>query len=63
VQLEGTWSKGHNHELYNLFNKLDITKYTKIKRLSWAGYIVRMENSRSCLMPGMKGLGKFEETN
>jgi hypothetical protein len=26
-------------------NEPDITKYTKIKRLSWAGHVVRVENS------------------
>jgi hypothetical protein len=47
VQDKDTWSKGHSHELYTLFNEPDITKYIKINRLSWAGHIVRMGNSRT----------------
>jgi hypothetical protein len=30
----------YNHELVELFNEPDITKYIKINRLSWAGHIV-----------------------
>jgi hypothetical protein len=46
VQDKGTWRKRHNHELYRLFNESDITEYIKINRLSWAGHIICMENSR-----------------
>jgi hypothetical protein len=46
VQDKGTRRKRHNHELYKLFNGPNITKYINI-RLSWAGHIICMENSRS----------------
>jgi hypothetical protein len=46
VQDKGTWRKRYNYELYKLFNEPDIIKHIKINRLSWAGHIIRMENSR-----------------
>jgi hypothetical protein len=42
-----TWRKTYIHELYKLFNEPDVIKYIKIIRLSLAGHIVRMENSRA----------------
>jgi hypothetical protein len=47
VQNKGTWRKRYNHELYKLFHEPDITKHIKIKKLSWDGCIIRMENSRT----------------
>jgi hypothetical protein len=47
VQDKVTWSKGHNRELYELFNEPDITTRVKINRSSWASHIVRMESSRA----------------
>jgi hypothetical protein len=47
VQENGVWRKGYNHELYELFNERDIGKYIKIKRLGWAGHVIRMDNNRT----------------
>jgi hypothetical protein len=47
VQDKGTWGRRRNHELYKLFNAPDITKCIKIDRLSWAGHIISVENSRT----------------
>jgi hypothetical protein len=47
VQDKSTRRKRDNHELYNIFNKPDITKYIKINRLSWDGHVIHMENSRT----------------
>jgi hypothetical protein len=44
--LEQCRRERHDHELYKLFNEPYITKYVKINRLSWAGHIILMENSR-----------------
>jgi hypothetical protein len=46
VQENRVWRKRYNHELYKLFNEPDIVKYIKINRLGWAGYVIRMDNSR-----------------
>jgi hypothetical protein len=64
LQDEGTWSKGHNHKLYKLFIELDINKY--INRLSWAGHVARMENSRTVKKvfdTRHEGIGKSKGTN
>jgi hypothetical protein len=46
VQDKGTWRKRYFHELlYKIFNEPDIIKHIHINRLSWAGHIIRMENS------------------
>jgi hypothetical protein len=44
LQDKGAWRKRCNHELCKLFNEPVITKYIKINRLSWAGYIARKKN-------------------
>jgi hypothetical protein len=46
VQENGVWRKRYNRELYELFNKPDIVIYIKIKRLGWAGHVIRMDNNR-----------------
>jgi hypothetical protein len=34
-----------NNELYRLYNDLNIVEDIKIRRLGWAGHIMRMEES------------------
>jgi hypothetical protein len=34
----------YNHELYELFNELDIINYVKINRLGWAGHVICTDN-------------------
>ena len=41
------WRKRYNHELYNLFKELDIVKLTKIRRLEWAGHVLRASDQRT----------------
>jgi hypothetical protein len=36
------WRKGHDNELYELFNESDIVEYIKINRLGWTGYDIPM---------------------
>jgi hypothetical protein len=43
----GTWRKRYNYELYEIFNEPNIVNYIKVKRLAWAGHLVRMNNDRT----------------
>jgi hypothetical protein len=36
------WRKRHNYELYEIFNNSNIVNYIKVKRLAWAGHLMRM---------------------
>jgi hypothetical protein len=47
VKDKSTWRTRYKHELCKLFNEPDNTKYIKVNGLSWAGHIIRMENSRT----------------
>jgi len=38
-----TLAPGWNNELYSLYNDLNVVKDIKIRRLGWAGLIMRME--------------------
>jgi hypothetical protein len=42
IQENGIWRKSYNHELYNLYNDVQISKKAKISRLKWAGHVLRM---------------------
>jgi hypothetical protein len=46
-QENGTWRKRYNCELYEIFNEPNIVNYIKVKRLAWAGHLVRMNNDRT----------------
>jgi hypothetical protein len=46
-QENGTWRKRHNYKLYETFNEPNIVTYIKVKRLAWAGHLVRMNNDRT----------------
>jgi hypothetical protein len=41
------WRKIYNYELYEIFNKPNVFKYIKVKRLAWSGHLVRMNNDRT----------------
>ena len=43
TQEEGRWRPRWNNELYRLHNDLNIVEDIKIRRLGWAGRIIRME--------------------
>jgi hypothetical protein len=47
VEENGTWRRRYNHELYKLFNEPDITGYIKVKRLEWAGHLIRTSENRT----------------
>ena len=46
-QENGTWRKRYNYELYVTFNEPNIVTYITVKRLAWAGHLVRMNNDRT----------------
>jgi hypothetical protein len=47
VEENATWRRRHNHELYKLFNETDIIGYIKVKRLEWAGHLIRTSENRT----------------
>jgi hypothetical protein len=40
------WRPRWNNERYRLYNDLNIVEVIKIRRLGWAGRIIRMEEGR-----------------
>jgi hypothetical protein len=42
-----TWRRRYNYELYETLNEQNIVTYIKVKRLAWAGHLVRMNNDRT----------------
>jgi hypothetical protein len=42
----GTWRKNYILELYKLFNEPGIIKFTKVKRLEWAGHVICTSENR-----------------
>jgi hypothetical protein len=44
IQENGIWRKRCNHELYNLYNDVEISKKAKISRMKWAGHVLRMND-------------------
>jgi hypothetical protein len=46
TQEEGFWRPRWNNELYSLYKDLNIVEDIKIRRLGWAGHIIRMQDER-----------------
>ena len=42
----GCWRPRWNNELYSLYKEPNIVEDIKIRRLKWAGHIIRMEEDR-----------------
>ena len=40
-------AKRYNYELYEKLNEPNIVNYIKVKRMAWAGHLVRMNNDRT----------------
>jgi hypothetical protein len=41
------WRKRYKYELYEIFNDSNTVNYIKVKRLAWAGHLMRMKNDRT----------------
>jgi hypothetical protein len=41
-EVTGCWRKLHNEKLHNLYSSPSIIKMTQLRRIRWAGHIVRM---------------------
>jgi hypothetical protein len=46
VNVNGIWRIWYNEELYRLYKDIDCVTYMHVKRLQWAGHVVRMFNIR-----------------
>jgi hypothetical protein len=46
-QENGTRRKRYNYALYETFNEPNIVTYIKVKRVAWAGHLVRMNSDRT----------------
>lgn len=46
VKEEGRWRIRYNKELYKLYKDVPISNWVRLKRLEWAGHVVRMEEPR-----------------
>ena len=46
TQEVGRWRPRWNTELYTLYKDLNVVEDIKIRRLGWAGHIMRMEKER-----------------
>lgn len=45
TNVNGVWRQRYNHELYELYDDVDLVKRVRINRLRWLGHLVRMENN------------------
>ena len=41
----GEWRIRWNHELYELYGEIELSKQLKLRRLCWLGYIARLDTS------------------
>jgi hypothetical protein len=55
----GRWCPRWNNELFGLYNDLNIVEDFKIRRLGWAGHIIRIKEGR---IPKRFLNGKFRKT-
>jgi hypothetical protein len=46
TQEGGSWGRRWNNELYSLYKETNIVEDIKVRRLGWAGHIIRMEEQR-----------------
>ena len=46
VRERDQWRIRYNHELYQLYDELEVSKIVKLQRLQWAGHVQRMDDNR-----------------
>ena len=54
VQDKGLWRPSWNHEICHFYKDLNAVDEIKIRRLGWAGHVVRMEDERIPTPPNRK---------
>jgi hypothetical protein len=57
-QENGAWRKRYKYELYEIFNESHIVNYRKVKRLAWAGHLVRMSDDRTSMGRALGAYGQ-----
>jgi hypothetical protein len=45
-EVDGSWRKLRNDDLYNLYSSPNIVRVIKARRMRWAGHMARMEKRR-----------------
>jgi hypothetical protein len=58
IQEASVYRRRYNHELYAIFKDVDILRTVKLRRLDWAGHVVRREDNHP-LQRAFRG--SFEE--
>ncbi|GFS56221.1 putative endonuclease-reverse transcriptase [Trichonephila clavipes] len=60
IQVNGSWRRRYNLELYKIYKQPDVVKLIKLQRLIWAGHLARMNEDRCCEKIFLaKPMGKF----
>jgi hypothetical protein len=42
TQYEKGWRRRYNGEIYDLYKDMKVTEFIKLRRLQWAGHVIRM---------------------
>ncbi|GFU33021.1 uncharacterized transposon-derived protein F52C9.6 [Trichonephila clavipes] len=48
IQVNGSWRRRSNLELYKIYKQPNVVKFVKSQRLKWAGHLARMNEDRCC---------------
>ncbi|GFV28006.1 uncharacterized transposon-derived protein F52C9.6 [Trichonephila clavipes] len=48
IQVNGSWRRRSNLELYKIYKQPDIVKFAKLPRLLWTGHLARMNEDHCC---------------
>ncbi|GFY10879.1 putative endonuclease-reverse transcriptase [Trichonephila clavipes] len=46
IQVDGSWRRRSNLELYKIYKQSDTLKFVKLQRLKWVGHLTRMNGDR-----------------
>jgi hypothetical protein len=58
--ITGEWRKLHNEVLHNLYSTPDIIRWTKSRRMRWAGHVAGIEKERKGWATSISSRGKTE---
>jgi hypothetical protein len=57
INENGQWRRRYNTELYELYKDIDIVNDVQLRRLQWAGHVIRMPEER---IPRKVMMGRLE---